>query len=151
MSVPSKNIPTRIRSNPLLTALADALAGAIGSVVAALAFYPIDIAKTRAQAQRNTSSGVRHDLLMQSMKGWQRFARSRTLAALFSLVRREGPLRIFAGIEAKALQALLGSFVYFYAYAFVKVTVIAKYTNCAAFELAWIISRYRIAHARIRF
>lgn len=37
--------------NPLLVALADALAGALGSVVAVIAFYPIDIAKTRAQAK----------------------------------------------------------------------------------------------------
>lgn len=43
----SPQAPSR---NPLLVALADALAGALGSVVAVLAFYPIDIAKTRAQA-----------------------------------------------------------------------------------------------------
>lgn len=36
--------------NALLVALADALAGAIGSVVAVVVFYPMDTAKTRAQA-----------------------------------------------------------------------------------------------------
>lgn len=42
--------PPAPAKNPLLVALADALAGALGSVVAVLAFYPIDIAKTRTQA-----------------------------------------------------------------------------------------------------
>lgn len=47
--------------------------------------------------------------------------RSRTLSSLTSLVRKEGPLRLYEGIEAKALQSLVGSFVYFYAYSSIKV------------------------------
>ena len=41
-----------------------------------------------------------------------------------SIVGNEGGVtRVYEGIEAKALQALLGSFVYFYAYAFIKVSL----------------------------
>lgn len=112
------------QKNPLLAALADALAGALGSVVAVAAFYPIDIAKTRAQA--SSSSAVRSGSPAGHGEGGERkrgaWLKSRTLAALVSLVRKEGGvLRLYEGIEAKALQALMGSFVYFYAYAFIKV------------------------------
>lgn len=107
--------------NPFLLALADALAGALGGVVAVLAFYPVDIAKTRAQAHRDVPDGTRNNLLGSNEKrnGW--FSRSRTLAALLLLIQKEGPWRVFEGIEAKALQSLVASFVYFYAYAFIKV------------------------------
>ena len=131
----------------LLAALADALAGALGSVVAVAVFYPIDIAKTRAQASSSPSTpstSCEHPSLdghraeHQSSRGAvssssaaetsreggrsRRRFRSRTLDALVSIVRNEGGLtRLYHGIEAKALQALLGSFVYFYAYAFIKV------------------------------
>lgn len=107
--------------NPFLVALADALAGALGSVVAALAFYPIDIAKVRAQAQRRSADGAAKDPKQEGAKRGRAFFRSRTLAALLSLIRKEGPFKVFAGIESKSLQALLGSFVYFYSYAFIKV------------------------------
>ncbi|CAM9836439.1 unnamed protein product [Ectocarpus sp. 4 AP-2014] len=133
----------------LLAALSDALAGALGSVVAVAVFYPIDIAKTRAQASSPVTTRSRHDNDESSDgrdssteesstapeggrvgssntarpgDGRRRvWFRSRTLAALLSIVRTEGGLtRLYEGIEAKVLQALLGSFVYFYAYAFIK-------------------------------
>ncbi|CAM9626278.1 unnamed protein product [Ectocarpus sp. 6 AP-2014] len=133
----------------LLAALSDALAGALGSVVAVAVFYPIDIAKTRAQASSPVTTRSRHDHDESSgghdssteensaapeggrvgssntaLAGDGRrrvWFRSRTLAALLSIVRTEGGLtRLYEGIEAKVLQALLGSFVYFYAYAFIK-------------------------------
>lgn len=130
----------------LLAALADALAGALGSVVAVAVFYPIDVAKTRAQASSlpTPSISCKHPNLESHMVGnrrdrgvapssaagtahggeeSRRWFRSRTLDALMSIVRHEGGLtRLYHGIEAKALQALLGSFVYFYAYAFIKVS-----------------------------
>lgn len=110
-------------------------------MVAVAVFYPIDIAKTRAQAS-SASASCKHpshgdcreenrcsrgsvpsaaEIARENNepRGW---FRSRTLAALMSIVRNEGGLtRLYEGIEAKALQALLGSFVYFYAYAFIKV------------------------------
>ncbi|CAM9147566.1 unnamed protein product [Ectocarpus sp. 12 AP-2014] len=133
----------------LLAALSDALAGALGSVVAVAVFYPIDIAKTRAQASSPVTTRSRHDNdessgghdssteesftapeggrvgssnTARAGDGRRRvWFRSRTLAALLSIVRTEGGLtRMYEGIEAKVLQALLGSFVYFYAYAFIK-------------------------------
>ncbi|CAB1113290.1 unnamed protein product [Ectocarpus sp. CCAP 1310/34] len=133
----------------LLAALSDALAGALGSVVAVAVFYPIDIAKTRAQASSPVTTRSRHDHdessggydsnteegstapgggrvgsrnTARAADGRRRvWFRSRTLAALLSIVRTEGGLpRLYEGIEAKVLQALLGSFVYFYAYAFIK-------------------------------
>lgn len=115
------------QKNHLLAALADALAGALGSVVAVAAFYPIDVAKTRAQA---SSSAARSDASGHG-RGEERKRgarlRSRTLAALVSLVRKEGGvLRLYEGVEAKALQALMGSFVYFYAYALIKVIVLGS-------------------------
>ncbi|CAM9438239.1 unnamed protein product [Ectocarpus sp. 8 AP-2014] len=134
----------------LLAALSDALAGALGSVVAVAVFYPIDIAKTRAQASSPVTTRSRHDHdessgghdssteesstapeggrvgssnTARAGDGRRRvWFRSRTLAALLSIVRTEGGFltRLYEGIEAKVLQALLGSFVYFYAYAFIK-------------------------------
>ncbi|CAM9380258.1 unnamed protein product [Laminaria digitata] len=118
----------------LFAALTDALAGALGSVVAVAVFYPIDVAKTRAQASSSPSSSGHarddHEPIDAASRrgsgegvaggreaGW---LRSRTLSALVSLVRHEGVSRLYEGIEAKALQSLLGSFIYFYAYAFIK-------------------------------
>ena len=127
----------------LFAALADALAGAIGSVVAVAVFYPIDVAKTRAQASLSSAPlpnnhdarpgdydrsrgaapsrmGDGKGVVSASGRegGW---FKSKTLSALVSLVRNEGASRLYEGIEAKALQSLLGSFIYFYAYAFIKV------------------------------
>ena len=116
-------------------------------VVAVLAFYPIDIAKTRAQAALTSSSTVitsghgRHQdqtkiALPAGLPGTRGagdgacgrrkggFLRSRTLEALLSIVGRKrgiGALsRLYEGVSAKSMQTLVGSFVYFYAYAFIK-------------------------------
>ena len=119
----------------LFAALTDALAGALGSVVAVAVFYPIDVAKTRAQASSSTSPLPSSDYAGETRDAASRrgsskgvaggreagWLRSRTLSALVSLVRNEGVSRLYEGIEAKALQSLLGSFIYFYAYAFIKV------------------------------
>lgn len=111
-------------------------------MVAVAVFYPIDIAKTRAQASSTSTSCIHPshgdyseehhrsrgafrsaaEIARQSSKGRRGWFRSRTLAALLSIARNEGGLtRVYEGIEAKALQALMGSFIYFYAYAFIKV------------------------------
>lgn len=125
----------------LLAALTDALAGALGSVIAAVTFYPIDIAKTRVQAAtrlstaaaaaaagppRNGRAGSEGTTSIQVNEGAGRrtHIESGTMSTLLTLAKQRGGLaRLYEGIEAKALQSLMGSFVYFYAYAFVKVRI----------------------------
>ncbi|CAM9318698.1 unnamed protein product [Choristocarpus tenellus] len=107
------------RRRAMLSAVADALAGALGSVVAMSVFYPVDIAKTRTQA----ASPVTHSNGKERKKQARRLLQSRTLATLVDLVREEGPRCAYRGVKAKTLQALAGSFVYFYAYSFVKAAI----------------------------
>lgn len=144
----------------LFAALTDALAGALGSVVAVAVFYPIDVAKTRAQASLSPTSPLPssgHALENRDSDskggggngtaggreaGW---LRSRTLSALVSLVRQEGASRLYEGIEAKALQSLLGSFIYFYAYAFIKVRGVVREEKHSSAAAAFAVERYIVS------
>ncbi|KAG5179388.1 mitochondrial carrier domain-containing protein [Tribonema minus] len=122
-----------------MAALADALAGSIGSCIAAILFFPLDTAKTRVQASHSGSSdtdgsggggsggssggGSAVERSQRSDAAVRRVLGSRTLAALLDVYTREGPSALFRGLDAKVLSALSSGFIYFYAYAFLKVPV----------------------------
>eukprot|EP00611_Tribonema_gayanum_P023583 TRINITY_DN4992_c0_g1_i2.p4 TRINITY_DN4992_c0_g1~~TRINITY_DN4992_c0_g1_i2.p4 ORF type:complete len:155 (+),score=59.81 TRINITY_DN4992_c0_g1_i2:63-467(+) len=115
-----------------MAALADALAGSIGSCIAAILFFPLDTAKTRVQASHSGSSntdsggggsGSAGEGSQRSGAAVQRVLGSRTLAALLDVYTREGPSALFRGLDAKVLSALSSGFIYFYAYAFLKAAV----------------------------
>ncbi|CAM9705859.1 unnamed protein product [Discosporangium mesarthrocarpum] len=109
------------RRGAILSALADALAGALGSVIAVAAFYPVDVAKTRLQAATSAENGGQYGTSRGPIcKVSPRILGSRTLSTFFSLFREEGVARAYQGMGAKAFQALIGSFIYFYAYSFIK-------------------------------
>jgi len=84
--------------------LEDAVSGAVGSVVAITCTYPLDLAKTRLQAQRRRRDSTE-------------VAKPYTGAfdVLLRIVREEGPFQLYRGLLASCWKAAITNFVFFYA------------------------------------
>ena len=80
--------------------LADATAGATGALLTTVLLSPVDIAKTRIQA--NVSSG------------------DGTLATIRQILAADGVAGLYKGLGMKGVETVLRNFLYFYAYEFFK-------------------------------
>lgn len=83
-----------------LKPIADATAGATGALLTTVLLSPIDVAKTRIQANFSTGDG--------------------TLATLQQIVAADGIAGLYKGLGMKGLETVLRNFLYFYAYEFFK-------------------------------
>jgi len=116
--------------------LVEALAGALGSVVATWTFYPLDTVKTRLQAspspalqpplpRRLTRPRAprppprRGTAWRPSAAAWRAPAhsRQRALTQRRTQLRSEGPAALYRGVGVKTAHSVAQSFVYFYAFA----------------------------------
>ncbi|ETW03921.1 hypothetical protein, variant [Aphanomyces invadans] len=84
-------------------ALVEASSGSLGALFACLALFPLDVAKTKRQADTHTTK-----------KG------ESTLALLRSIWVDEGVNGLFSGLGPKAAHTVLSNFFYFYWYAWLK-------------------------------
>ena len=88
----------------------EALAGAIGGLAGAVAFYPLDTIKTRIQAAVDVEG-----------------QRRKTWTEVFNdLVENEGPWALFAGVGAKGAHSMASSFLYFLAFSSLRRRVEAR-------------------------
>lgn len=79
-----------------VSAAIDSTSAALGALLATLALYPLDVAKTRIQAEPGTS-------------------RERgTLAMCARIAREDGPLALLVGVTPKAVSTVLSNFAFFY-------------------------------------
>ena len=84
--------------------LEDAVSGAVGSVVAITCTYPLDLAKTRLQAQRRRRDSTE---VTKPYTG--------AFDVLLRIVREEGPLQLYRGLLASCWKAAITNFVFFFA------------------------------------
>jgi len=90
------------------SALADATAGAIGSVLATATFYPLDVLKVKVQAS-----------LEDGRRDVEKTDRRAIGGSLLALILRSGS-GLFRGLGAKSAHTVASSFVYFYIYSSAK-------------------------------
>ena len=99
--------------NATKEAIADAMAGVSGSLVAMLTFYPIDVIKTNLQASSSTSSTYDHDNTTTILDSNKKQRNKRYFSIAF--------LRcIFRGLHYKTAHTITSSFTYFFIYSFIK-------------------------------
>ncbi|KAI8374489.1 mitochondrial carrier domain-containing protein [Radiomyces spectabilis] len=91
-----------------LPPVAHAVSGAVGSTIANLFIYPLDIATTRLQLETSKTQSVK-----QHHKG--------LLSTLCSIYQKEGGIKgLYAGLGADTLATVLSSFIYFYCYSMLR-------------------------------
>ncbi|CAM9837110.1 unnamed protein product, partial [Phaeothamnion confervicola] len=104
-----------------MEALKEAVAGALGALLSAVALYPLDIAKTHVQIDTPIVKKGRKSLTSEGTRAVEKAGPRNVLARLALLLREHGFRRLFHGLDFKMLQTLASSFIYFYAYAWLKV------------------------------
>lgn len=105
-------------------AFQEAVSGAVGAVASTLCTYPLDVAKTRLQAQRRAVKRDGSPRRENSLKdeSWETPRRSisgplpyqGTTDCLQRIVKEEGMLELFAGLQSSCVKTALTNFVYFY-------------------------------------
>jgi len=80
--------------------LADANSAAIGGLIATVSLYPLDVMKTKS-ATAKESSGTPIEIIQKTLNS-------------------EGLSGFYRGVQFKALQSVLGKFLYFYGYSFLQ-------------------------------
>ena len=95
------------------SALADASAGIIGSLVAMLAFYPVDVIKVNLQASNSTSNRTTEPSLSNKATPKTK-SRSTTLQDFLSFY--------FRGVHFKISHTIASSFAYFFLYSWIQST-----------------------------
>lgn len=115
-------------------AVQDAVAGSLGALTSSLCTYPLDVAKTRLQAQRRTLHKDGSNQL-QKLNALREDESSVTpqhygeqpqqlvsdainylgpIDCLCRIVREEGPLQLLMGLRPTCVKAALTNFIYFY-------------------------------------
>lgn len=92
-----------------LTPVAEATAGAFGSVVANVIIYPLDVIKTRLQVQNKALSHLKDGHFYKT-----------PYEAFLQIFKSEGISGLYAGIRAGLFGTLISSFSYFYFYTHVR-------------------------------
>mmetsp|Transcript_23723 Transcript_23723/g.73911 ORF Transcript_23723/g.73911 Transcript_23723/m.73911 type:complete len:292 (+) Transcript_23723:21-896(+) len=100
-----------------MSGFGDAASGALGAVVSVVCTYPLDLAKTRLQAQsrRSTADASPCSPSGKAPRPPDGDAPYKgTLDCLARIVREEGPLRLLAGLDAACSKTAQTNFIYFY-------------------------------------
>nr|CCA18786.1 Mitochondrial Carrier (MC) Family putative [Albugo laibachii Nc14] len=97
-------------TSPSFAAFVDASAGAMGALVAAILLYPLDIVKTRHQADRTYSESK-----LQAVS-----RKNGIVSMLYRIYKEEGLSGLYAGLNSKILHTMISNFAYFYWYSFLK-------------------------------
>ncbi|KAL1724414.1 mitochondrial carrier domain-containing protein [Schizophyllum commune] len=95
-----------------LTPFASALAGALGACFSTAVVYPLDVAKTRIQALPSDGPKTKADVSM--------------LRVLLRVYKREGIMGWYRGFAATMLNTFSMQYAYFFFYAFVRNSYIAR-------------------------
>ncbi|KAL1696969.1 mitochondrial carrier domain-containing protein [Schizophyllum commune] len=95
-----------------LTPFASALAGALGACFSTAVVYPLDVAKTRIQALPSDGPKTKADVSM--------------LRVLLRVYKREGIMGWYRGFAATMLNTFSMQYAYFFFYAFVRSSYIAR-------------------------
>ncbi|KAL1666845.1 mitochondrial carrier domain-containing protein [Schizophyllum commune] len=95
-----------------LTPFASALAGALGACFSTAVVYPLDVAKTRIQALPSDGPKTQADVSM--------------LRVLLRVYKREGIMGWYRGFAATMLNTFSMQYAYFFFYAFVRSSYIAR-------------------------
>ncbi|KAL0584107.1 hypothetical protein ABG067_005991 [Albugo candida] len=97
-------------TSPSFAAFVDASAGAMGALVAAILLYPLDVVKTRHQAERTYPDS----------KSGAIVRKNGIKSMLYRIYKEEGPSGLYAGLNSKILHTMISNFAYFYWYSFLK-------------------------------
>lgn len=121
---------TKPAGNEAFKAFVDALAGAMGSLFAAVVLYPLDVVKTRQQVAvegDSTTEGehhhqhhINHQHHIHHHHHHGKKRPSNMFALCWVIYRAEGLEGLFAGLSSKMAHTLFASFAYFYWYAMLK-------------------------------
>lgn len=90
-----------------MESLAQASAGGIAAVVATITIYPVIVIKTRLQAQKKSKS-------LKTIKY------SSPIDCFFKIIKHEGILSLYKGIQSNLPKAFFTNFIFYFAYALFK-------------------------------
>jgi len=119
----------KIQDSDRKIALADAAAGVIGSLVSMLAFYPVDLWKTKIQAGTNTTPIEHNDYSTKEKRDSNyisddeisRYSRNKLSFHQSIGYADAGSLpSLFRGLPHKVVHTIVSSFTYFYMYSLVQ-------------------------------
>eukprot|EP00898_Chlorokybus_atmophyticus_P003248 jgi/Chlat1/3924/Chrsp26S04188 len=106
--------------------LVEACSGAVGGLCSTALLYPLDVCKTKFQAD------------VKSSKGGQKRYKGLVDAAQQTL-GEQGVVGLYAGLGVKSLHAVIQQFIYFYSYSYLKrryTAVVAKISTAANLAIA---------------
>mmetsp|Transcript_34651 Transcript_34651/g.96739 ORF Transcript_34651/g.96739 Transcript_34651/m.96739 type:complete len:309 (-) Transcript_34651:181-1107(-) len=111
----------------MAAALQEAVAGSVGAVISQLSIYPLDVAKTRLQAQRRRTRGdgsprtsPKSDAQRESLQRHLQTCMSgqipylSPLDCILRVISEEGPMKLFAGLQAACIKQAVTNFIFFY-------------------------------------
>nr|XP_018265304.1 uncharacterized protein I303_01667 [Kwoniella dejecticola CBS 10117]OBR87462.1 hypothetical protein I303_01667 [Kwoniella dejecticola CBS 10117] len=112
-------------AHPPLTPFGSALAGALGSVFANAAVYPLDTIKTRLQAEDDDNDDDTNDTDLKDIKRWD------MLMMLLKILKKEGISGAFHGFGASMIGTFSQQFAYFFFHTLLRTSYLRRLSSAS--------------------